>query len=175
MDQQELILAGALGGASVGAAGVLASTLIANRASRRRWIEDRRERDHQRIQDAGVDYIRSVEAYLASLQAAPFSRRAPGLVERIVDRVLGESVNVLVLVVQRLLYGYRWERLLDAAVAASARLRVVAPAPLRAAMDEVQAFVASDLDLTSEAATEKWRDVRERFVRVLQSQESDIA
>ncbi len=160
MDQQVLILIGALAGAAVGAGGVLTSTLI----------EDRRERDHQRIQDAGVDYLRSVESYLASLHAAPFSKAAPRLLEKIVDRVLGESVNVLVLIVQRLLYGYRWERLLDAVVAASARLRVVAAAPLRAAMDEVQAFVASDLDLTSDEATQQWRDARERFIRVLQSQ-----
>lgn len=151
----------------VGAGGAILSAVVANRAGERQRREERHHQDKQRVEDACVDFVRTLDSYIAALSMMPFAKRAPGRLDRLAERFFGDFLSFGALLLQRLLFGYRWERLLDDVIASSARLRVVAPKGIRTVMDEVHALLTSGPDLTKEEGARQWRELRDALTATL--------
>jgi hypothetical protein len=149
--------------AAIGVLGTLAATALAQRAARRE--SDRREIAAlaQRLENAFVEYLASVDAIVGQVHVFPKSEAKLGPVARVVERLLGDSLHVFVLLLQRLIFGFRWERLLDDFFRANARLHVLAPPLLRARMDEVRDVLASE-DIRTALKKTPWRETRERLI-----------
>lgn len=160
MDQLAVVLSGL-----VGAGAVLLATVISNRAAKQQRGEDRRQLEQQRLEDACIEFVRSIDAYVAAIHSIPWGKRRANRLDKLADRYVGDFLALAALLLQRLLYGYRWEGLLDDVIAAGARLRVVAPSNVRTVMDEVHGLLKGGSDLGEEEGAQLWRDLRERLVQ----------
>lgn len=149
--------------AAIGVLGTLGATALAQRVALRE--SDRRESSAMalRLENAFVDYLASLDAIIGQVHVFPESQAKLGPITKVVERLLGDSLNILVLLFQRLIFGFRWERLLDDFYRANARLRVMAPPPLRSRMDEVRDILASD-SIRTALQQAPWRDTRERLI-----------
>ncbi len=149
--------------AMIGMLGTLGATALVQRAARRE--SDRRDviALTSRLENAFVDYLAAVDAIIGQVHIFPESRGKLGPVSRAVERLLGDSLNIFVLLLQRLIFGFRWERLLDDFYRANARLRVIAPPLLRSQMDEARDILASE-NIRAAVQQARWRETRDQLI-----------
>lgn len=160
MEQETLAV---LLGSAMGAGGAIGASLVAHRYAIRVQRSESRDRDRRAFEDAFVSYLGAVDAVVG--QVFVFSGEPGDLnrLERAIERLLGPALEVLVVVVQRLLFGFRWERVLDHFYAANARLLVQAPEALREVMSEVVRLFASP-NVRAALMAAPWRTVRRQLL-----------
>ena len=168
MDEQTLAL---LIVGLIGAGGAIGQSIVSNRFARRAAAEVREEERKAELQDAYIEYLRSIDT-LAN-QAFVFPEEAPklGPVSRAVEKFLGNSVTVFVLLLQRVLFGSRLDRLVDDFVAANARLVVIAEPALIDAMDRIKALIAQP-NFRRTVSSPGWAAARRQLVEAFKGTEA---
>lgn len=147
----------------IGAGGAIGQSIVSNRFARSTAAEAREEARRADLEAAYVEYLRSIDSLANQAFVFPEGAAQFGPVSRAVERLLGGSLIVFVLLLQRAVFGPRLDRLVDDFVAANAKLVVMAPAGLIDAMDRIKALIAQP-NFRRTVSSPEWAAARRQLV-----------
>lgn len=157
--------------AAIGAAGAIGASVVAFVFQRQMWREASRRDAGLRVDAAFADYLRAVDSLVAQMILAPHPRPLNRLM-KVLDRLLGDVLEMAAHFLHRSLYGFRWERLLDSFYASHAQLIVVLP-DLRGALGTAHKVLFEQGSFAEQEQIERWKQARETLIAEFNAHRAD--
>lgn len=158
MNNNEALLVAAI----IGALGVGLGALISGWNARRLLVVNRREVLRAERFAAAQTFLKAADVLASEIAAAPTSKRQPGVVDRVAEKVLGDALDLAVRLLVRLLFGFRWERLQDQYLEARARVELLGGPRLAPLLREVDHCLTLET-LRSQDGRSEWRILRAKL------------